>query len=129
MPEGYYLKGPGQVAPCPKGEFKAGFDALPSCTKCAAGVSTLNEASISEAACKVVLPTFYASSIVSGIVKETKKCPQKYYCPGGEPTAQFDATSLTGVDSVTIVLCASGTWTENIGASSADQCSEYQSPC
>ena len=123
VPEGYYLKGPGQVAPCPKGEYKVGFEALPSCTKCAAGVTTPGEASISAAACNLLLPTFYAATIDgSGIITATKKCPQKYYCEGGAPTAAFDPASPA--TDATIKLCAAGTWTQELGASSADQCSE-----
>jgi len=123
VPEGYYLKGPGQVAPCPKGEYKAGFEALPSCTKCAAGVSTKTEASTSEAACTEVLPTFYPETITDNIVKSTQKCPQKYYCPGGSPKAIFDPVNAPTVTAdTTVQQCADGTWTENIGASSADQC-------
>lgn len=78
VPEGYYLKGPGQVAPCPMGEYKSGFGAASSCVKCATGVTTNSVGSSSEAACVVVLPTFYPSSIVNGTVKSTAKCPQKY---------------------------------------------------
>ena len=126
VPEGYYLKGPGQVAPCPKGEWKSGFEALPSCTKCAAGVTTPGEASTSAAACNLLLPTFYAYAIDgTGIITQTYKCPQKYYCEGGKPTAAFDPTaSSPSADGVTIKLCADGTWTQETGASSADQCSE-----
>ena len=127
MPKGYYLKGPGQVAPCPKGEYKDTTGAAASCTKCAAGVTTEAEASIAETACKVLLPTFYAATLsTDNIVKATKKCPQKYYCPGGNPTAAFQPSAPTTLAGTTVVQCADATWTENIGASSADQCSEYR---
>ena len=126
VPAGYYLKGPGQVAPCPKGEYKKDTGAAASCSKCAAGVTTLKEASTDETACNILLPTFYAFELTAGIVKSTKKCPQKYYCPGGTPAAAFDPTSSTPSDgdAATIIKCSSGLWTENIGASSANQCSE-----
>jgi hypothetical protein len=32
VPAGYYLKTPGQVAPCPVGEWKAGVGASGNCT-------------------------------------------------------------------------------------------------
>ena len=123
VPEGYYLKGPGQVAPCPKGEYKSGFEALPSCTKCVAGVTTTGEASTSSAACTQLLPTFYAATMDGAIITQTYKCPQKYYCEGGQPTGVFTPGS-PNPDGVTIKLCNDGTWTQEIGSSSADQCSE-----
>jgi hypothetical protein len=130
VPKGYYLKGPGQVAPCPKGEYKDTTGAAASCTKCVAGVTTEAEASIAETACKVLLPTFYAATLsTDNIVKATKKCPQKYFCPGGNPTAAFQPSAPTTLAGTTVVQCADGTWTENIGASSADQCSEYHQGC
>lgn len=52
VPPGYYLKSPGQVAPCPQGEWKADIGASANCTKCAAGVTTPQVASTSEAECK-----------------------------------------------------------------------------
>jgi hypothetical protein len=128
VPEGYFLKGPGQVAPCPKGEYKSGFLAAPSCDKCAAGVSTLKEASTSEADCMVLLPTFYPATVTDGIIKATKKCPQKFYCPGGNPTKAFSPASAADVADTTVVICPYQTWTEGIGASSQDQCSEFQPP-
>jgi hypothetical protein len=124
VPPGYYLKGPGQVSPCPKGEWKAGFGAVASCSKCAPGVSTESEASTSRTACVVVLPTFYPSARSQlGIVTETQLCPQKYFCPGGKATAAFDP-ELPGLDGTTMMLCKFGLWTQEIGASSADQCSK-----
>lgn len=124
VPEGYYLKGPGQVAPCPKGEYKSGFAPAPSCDKCANGVSTVSEASISVKNCTEVLPTFYPADITNGVVTLTQKCPQKFYCPGGSPKQAFTPTDLNTITDTTVVQCDKGTWTENIGASSADQCSK-----
>ena len=34
VPAGYYLKAPGQVAPCPQGEYKEGLGTAANCTKC-----------------------------------------------------------------------------------------------
>jgi hypothetical protein len=52
VPPGFYLKSPGQVAPCPKGEWKSGTASSGNCIKCARGVTTLSEGSESEADCK-----------------------------------------------------------------------------
>lgn len=52
VPAGYYLKAPGQVAPCPRGEWKSGVGPSGNCTKCAFGVTTKNEASTAESECK-----------------------------------------------------------------------------
>jgi hypothetical protein len=52
VPPGFYLKSPGQVAPCPQGEWKADVGASANCTKCATtGVITPQVASTSEAEC------------------------------------------------------------------------------
>jgi len=57
VPAGYYLKAPGQVAPCPQGEWKAGIGPSANCTKCEFGVTTPHEASTSESECKRKLLT------------------------------------------------------------------------
>jgi hypothetical protein len=77
VPPGYYLKGPGQVAPCPKGEFKSGYGAVASCSKCATGVSTKDEASIDVANCTEVLPTYFPAAMTGSTVTATQKCIQK----------------------------------------------------
>lgn len=51
VPEGYFVKAPGQVAPCARGAYKAGFAAVIDCSPCAGGVTTPQEGSKSEAAC------------------------------------------------------------------------------
>jgi hypothetical protein len=80
VPAGSFLKGPGQVAACPKGEYRAASgDVVGVCTKCATGVTTENDGSTSEAACVVVLPSYYPFTYTDNIVKATKKCPQKYW--------------------------------------------------
>jgi hypothetical protein len=79
VPAGYFLKSPGQVAPCPKGEYKSGTGTVANCTRCATGVSTENEGSDGEDKCVLVLPGYYPSEFTTNIVKATKKCPQKYW--------------------------------------------------
>jgi len=56
IPPGYYLKGPGQVAPCPQGEFKSGTGSDANCGKCAIGVTTLTAASTSVKFCAGMPP-------------------------------------------------------------------------
>jgi hypothetical protein len=51
VPEGFYLKGPGQVAPCVRGTFKSGFLPAAECTPCGRGVLTPREGSTSAANC------------------------------------------------------------------------------
>lgn len=76
IPAGYYLKGPGQVAPCPKGEWKSGVGLSANCTKCAFGVTTLAEASTSIDNCTIVVPGYFAAAVSNGIVTSTLACPQ-----------------------------------------------------
>jgi len=52
VPAGYYLKGPGQAVPCPKGEWKEGVGLQGNCTKCPVGVTTASEGSTSLNACQ-----------------------------------------------------------------------------
>jgi hypothetical protein len=68
-----------QVAPCPRGEWKAGEGPSGNCTKCAFGVTTLLEGSTTEQNCTEVVPGRYASAISGVIVQSTQICPQKYY--------------------------------------------------
>jgi hypothetical protein len=79
VPEGYFLKSPGQTAPCSRGEWKAGFGIVASCTRCSEGVTTPAEGATAEAACTVVMPSFYPSTVEGGVVKAAQKCPQKFW--------------------------------------------------
>lgn len=80
VPPGYYLKGPGQVAPCPQGEWKSGIGADGNCTRCAMGVTTEGPAATSELNCTILVPGFYAKAMTGQVVTEVAICPQKYYC-------------------------------------------------
>lgn len=93
VPEGYYLKMPGQVAPCLRAEYKSGFAEAPSCTKCVNGATTLDVASVSEANCSVLLRSSYAVAMDGSAIKSTRVCPQRFVCPGGSATAAFDPHS------------------------------------
>lgn len=56
-------------------------------------------------------------------------CPQNFYCPGGRVTAVMDV--LNPEDGMQIKPCAvgniTGLWTQNVGATSVDECSEWTS--
>lgn len=76
-----------------------------------------------------VLPGWYPSRMNgSEYVTAAEKCPQKYYCQGGVPTATFSPSEdqTSNVTGTTVVQCPCGTWTENIASTSADQCSKRQ---
>jgi len=124
VPEGFYLKNPGQVALCPKGEYKSGFAEAASCTKCALGVTTPDVASISPANCSILLRSYYAETMDGTTIASTKKCPQKFVCPGGEASAAFDPADPDAVSGTTVLPCPDGTFTENLGAYSSSECSE-----
>lgn len=114
MPPGYYVRAPGQIAPCPKGEFKLGFIAVGTCSKCAAGVSTPEVGSTTGDACTLLLPSFVSVTKNGAVITETKKCPQNSYCPGTTSTSGTEQTA-----------CATGLMTQGPGAQSASECSKY----
>jgi hypothetical protein len=107
------------------GEYQETNSTVGKCTKCATGVTTAAEQSISRAACKVLLPSYYASAIdgADGAITTTMKCPQKFYCSGGAATAEFDPTAEPLVFTNTAVAqCPNGLWTEKFGAVDANEC-------
>jgi hypothetical protein len=106
------------------GEYKAGFALTASCSKCADGVTTVREASISAAACSVVLPSYYPAEVTDGAVTSAHLCPQKYVCPGGGVTAAFNSSSPDVLTGTTMLKCPDGTWTQTTGASGLNQCSK-----
>lgn len=59
VPAGYFMQGPGQVEPCPVGEYSTAGAAAAApngaCQRCPSGVTTLAEASGSIAACTGML--------------------------------------------------------------------------
>lgn len=72
------MQAPGETAPCPRGEYKDGFDAASSCKKCAEGVTTPDVASTAETDCKILLRSYAPTSIVGGVIKTTQRCPQRW---------------------------------------------------
>ena len=123
VPAGYYLKAPGQVAPCPKGEYKAAFGPNGNCTKCAFGVTTAREGSTSVDNCTILMPGYNAGAMNGAIVTRTVICPQGWYCPGGSPSTAFSPAAPVA-DVLTIFKCQGDAWTVDVGAQSADQCRE-----
>jgi len=130
VPAGYYLKAPGQVAPCPKGEYKELEGLNGNCTKCAFGVTTKFEGSISQQNCTDVVAGRYATAITAPIVTATQICPQKYYCPGGTPyaaiTSATDFANINNTLETTIYPCVSGLWTQELGSISSEQCCKWK---
>jgi hypothetical protein len=126
VPEGYYLQGLGQVVPCPQGEYKNGVGTgADRCAKCADGVTTSKLASTSSGDCHVLLPSFCATAIESdGSISQAAKCPQNFWCPGGNATAAFDPSAPTAAGTA-VEVCPYGTFTQNMGASAAYECSKF----
>jgi hypothetical protein len=103
------------------GEWKDGTGPAGNCTKCFLGVTTANEASASAAACAVLLPGYYAAAVAAtGEIRSTSICPQKYWCGGGAAAAVFEP--LNPVPDQSIQACPFGTWTQERGAVSPEQC-------
>ena len=127
IPPGFYMKAPGMIAPCPVGEWKDGTGPAGNCTKCAFGVTTAFEASKTAAECSLLLPGWYAAARqASGEVTATAACPQNFYCPGGAPTSVFTPSDPNAFPAeATIQRCPSGTWTQERGAVTVEQCCKY----
>lgn len=123
---GYYLRSPGVAALCPKGEFNGGSNLVSSCTKCpdsgaeGDGVTTVAEGSTSASDCIVLLESYEAVTQTSGVITETKKCQQDFYCPGGTLVV-LDALT-NAVPDTGRVACFEGTRTKSFGAITRDQC-------
>jgi hypothetical protein len=124
IPPGFYMKAPGVIAPCPMGEWKDGTGPAGNCTKCVFGVTTASEASASAASCAVLLPGYYAAAIAAtGEIRSAGICPQNYWCGGGSAAAVFDPLNPV---SESIRACPFGTWTQERGAVSSEQCCKYR---
>ena len=68
----------------------------------------------------------YAASMTGSIINGTKRCPQRYFCPGGVPQAAFNPAALSTLDAAepTIKACPDGTYTQGLAAASEDECCE-----
>lgn len=122
VPAGYYLKTPGQVAPCPRGEYRTADDpTITSCDKCNVdGVTTADVGSALAADCNVLEAGWYATGLTGSQVTGAALCPQKFYCPGGAATTQADGTA--DAPTAGLNLCPNSKWTQGLGASSPNAC-------
>lgn len=87
-------------------------------------VSVCSAAAGAAAFITVLLPGWYAEEMGDSYIITAQKCPQKYFCVGGTPTAAFSTNAPTALTGTTVAKCPYGTWTEKIGSTTADQCSE-----
>ncbi|KAF8067261.1 ATJ10 [Scenedesmus sp. PABB004] len=124
-PKGAFVTGD-SITLCPKGEFNDDYSLSTSCQTCedvyGAGVTTKAEGSTSVNNCTWLEPGFVllddkkrailgAFDPINTPISGAKKCPQNYYCPGGNPAAGGQP-----------VRCPYSLWTEDEGASSVDEC-------
>lgn len=115
VPKGYFVRAPGQIAPCPRGEYKDTLTAVATCTPCGTGVTTVSEGSTANTDCKVLLPKYWAPSYSgtgSGPITGAQFCKQDFFCPGGTISAETKGATP----------CDKGLWTQGIGAQSASEC-------
>lgn len=149
VPPGYFLKSPGQVAPCDQGSYQPKYlgqtdAAVGSCTPCPEGVTTADKGSKLQSDCKNLKPGYVATLIeVNKGITEATLCPQGFFCPGGADATQVTITGLdldgdgnvqsggfiAGVDlgsgntaSAKITQCPNRAWTKSVGATAVDQC-------
>lgn len=69
----------------------------------------------------VLVAGYYAAAMSSGAVTEARPCPQKYFCPGGQPLQQASLPAVNALDT-TLQLCPNGLWTQAPGATKALDC-------
>jgi hypothetical protein len=125
-PAGWYVKSPGVVAPCPKGEYKSVQSLATSCTACGEGISTVNTASTAQTACVVLLPGYKAtldSPTSPTKITATTFCPQKSYCPG------YSAWPTNGDAKDGTKPCPGNLWTKGLGAKAVSECREFFCCC
>lgn len=120
-PPGSFLKAPGVVALCPRGEYKSGFNLDVKCTVCPAGSTTAAEGSDASSDCNQVLPGYYATEITEAGIIATNKCPQDFYCPGGTVTSVWSEGDGT-VAAAQVTACPNSKWTKTPGAESDREC-------
>lgn len=76
----------------------------------------------------VLLPGYYAATMSSGAITEARPCPQKYFCPGGQPLQAGNPPAVNAQDT-TLQLCPNGLWTRAPGASAALDCCKSVHSC
>jgi hypothetical protein len=75
----------------------------------------------------VLAPGYFAQELAAdGTIKSVATCPQAFFCPGGTPSLTYSVDNLSSLspDEPTIKRCPSNAWTTDLGATSADACSE-----
>lgn len=135
VPAGSYLKSPGQVALCPKGEYReSGTTDMTKCIPCAQGVTTTDINSTLATDCKVLEKGYYAETMGTGTqITLARLCPMGYVCAGGTPSGQagwvptpgtvLPPTGTAGVAAAAgAAICANGRWTRGLGAVDATEC-------
>eukprot|EP00775_Hariotina_reticulata_P006865 gene6865-7081_t len=96
-PPGYYQSG-ASALPCPEGTYSTAFSGeLQNCTACRDGLTTARTGSTSAAQCSFLKAGYAAfnklgallhtAASPSDIIARAKKCPQGFYCPGGDPAS------------------------------------------
>uniref|UniRef100_A0A383VUV6 Tyrosine-protein kinase ephrin type A/B receptor-like domain-containing protein n=1 Tax=Tetradesmus obliquus TaxID=3088 RepID=A0A383VUV6_TETOB len=112
---------------CPKGEYSDDYSLATACKTCedlydGPGITTAREGATSAKNCTWLEPGYAlmddkkrailtAVDLINTPISGAKKCPQNYYCPGGDPNG-------AGMPK----RCEHGMWTEEEGASSPDEC-------
>ncbi|WIA32737.1 hypothetical protein OEZ86_005923 [Tetradesmus obliquus] len=125
-PAGSFVTG-STVTLCPKGEYSDDYSLATSCKTCedlfnGPGITTAREGSTSANNCTWLEPGYAlmddkkrtilgAFDPINMPLAGAKKCPQNFYCPGGDPNAEGKP-----------VRCPNGMWTEDEGAASEDEC-------
>ncbi|KAF6251784.1 hypothetical protein COO60DRAFT_1674488 [Scenedesmus sp. NREL 46B-D3] len=125
-PAGSFVTG-GAVTLCPKGEYSDDYNLATACKSCeelysGPGITTAREGSTSADNCTWLEPGYALQDDkkrtilgswdpIDTPISGAKKCPQNYYCPGGDPNGAGKPTQ-----------CPHGMWTEDEGASSEDEC-------
>lgn len=79
----------------------------------------------------VLFPGMYAAAMNGTAVTATKRCPQRYYCPGGVPQAVFDPANPAALSAAdpSIKACPDGTYTQGLQAASVEECCECRLDC
>lgn len=72
----------------------------------------------------VLEPGKYAAVMVGERITSTAACLLGYYCPGGDPTAAYNASDATTLAAANISTCTGNTATFTVGATSDSDCSE-----
>ncbi|WIA32723.1 hypothetical protein OEZ86_005909 [Tetradesmus obliquus] len=125
-PAGSFVTG-STVTLCPKGEYSDDYSLATSCKTCddlfnGPGITTAREGSTSANNCTWLEPGYALMDDKKRTILGTfdpinmplagaKKCPQNYYCPGGDPNGAGRPKR-----------CPYNLWTEDEGAASEDEC-------